>query len=117
MTFATLLINSCQFERFTDSGASAFGNATEVWADHLAVQPCRLSKGGGGGSASSGNRQRQGATEVTQTDRVLFCNDIDVTEHDRVTVDGVLYEILFVTDKQDGSGDHHKEIDLVRVKA
>ena len=114
MSYATLLINSCQFERWTGSGASGFGNPTEVYSDHLAVQPCRLSKSGG--SASSGNRERQSATEVTQTDRVLFCNDIDVTEHDRVTVDSVLYEIVFVTDKQDGSGNHHKELDLVRVK-
>ncbi len=109
MTFATLLINSCQFERWTDSGASAFGNVTEVWADHLAVQSCRLS--------SANGRQRQNATEVVQVDEVLFTNDIEVTEHDRVTVGGVLYGILFVTDKQDGAGDHHKELDLVRVKA
>ena len=116
MTFATLLINSCQFERWTDSGASGFGNQTKVYANHLAVQPCRLSKGGGGGSAGSGNRERQDATEVTQTDRVLFCNDIDVTEHDRVTVDGVVFEIVYVETKQGGVADHHKELDLVRVK-
>ncbi len=114
MTFATLLINTGQFERWTDGGASAFGNATKVYAYHLDPQPCRLSKSGGG--SSSGNRERQDATEVTQTDRVLFCNDIDVTEHDRVTVDGVLFEIVYVETKQNGTADHHKELDLVRVK-
>ncbi len=109
MSFATLLINSCQFERWSDLDDSAFGNPTKEWSDQLAVQPCRLS--------SASGRQRQNDTEVVQVDEVLFVNDIDVTEYDRVTVDGVLYEILFVTDKQDGSGDHHKELDLVRVKA
>ena len=109
MSYAALLINSCQFERSTDSGASGFGNPTDVWADHLAVQDCRLS--------SARGRERQSGTEVVQVDEVLFTDDIEVTEHDRVTVDSVLYEIVFVTDKQDSSGNHHKELDLVRVKA
>ncbi len=114
MTFASLLINTGQFERWTDGGPSEFGNPTRVYANHLVAQPCRLSLGGQKAAASG--RERQNATEVTQVDAVLFCNDIDVTEHDRVTVDSALYEIVLVADRQNGTGDHHKELSLVRVK-
>jgi len=34
-----------------------------------------------------------------------------------VTVDGVTFNIVFVTDKQNGTGNHHKELGLVRVKS
>ena len=109
MTFTTLLINTCTVERFTNSGDTNFGNPTKVWADHLTAQACRLSDASG--------RESQGSTESTQVDEVLFMQDVDVTEADRVTVDSVLYEIVFVTDKQDSDNNHHKELGLVRVKA
>ena len=108
MTFTTLLINTCTVERFTSSGETNFGNPTKVWADHLTAQACRLS--------SAKGREAQGSTESTQVDEVLFMQDVDVTEGDRVVVDSVLYEIVFVTDKQNGTADHHKELGLVRVK-
>ena len=109
MSFAALLINSGQIERYTNSGDDDWGNATEVWANHLAVQPCRLS--------SASGREVQSGTEITQVDEVLFMNDVDVTEGDRITVDSVLYEIVMVATKQNGASDHHKELSLVRVKA
>lgn len=109
MTFAALLINTCTVERATNSGDTNFGNPTKAWTNHLADQACRLSGQTG--------REAQNSTEVTQVDEVLFMQDVDVTEGDRVTVDSVLYEIVHVTTKQDSAGDHHKELDLVRVKA
>ena len=108
MSFTTLLINTCTVERFTSAADSAFGNEVKNWANHLTDQACRLS--------SAKGREVQNGTEVTQVDEVLFMQDVDVTEADRVTVDGVLYEIVHVTDKQDGTTEHHKELDLVRVK-
>ena len=56
MSYATLLINSCQFERWEDLEDSDFGNPTKEWTDHLAAQSCRLS--------SARGRQRQFGTEV-----------------------------------------------------
>ena len=108
MTFATLLINSGQIERSTSSGDTSFGNPTKVWTNHLSAQDCRLS--------SASGREVQNGTEVTQVDELLFMNDVDVTEADRITVDTVLYEIVFVADRQNGTGDHHKELGLVRTE-
>ena len=108
MTFATLLINSGQIERSTSSGDTSFGNPTKVWANHLSAQDCRLS--------SASGREVQSGTEVTQVDELLFMNDVDVVEGDRITVDSVAYEIVMVAVKQNGTGDHHKELGLVRVK-
>ena len=108
MTFATLLINSAQIERSPSSGATTFGNPTKVWANHLSAQDCRLS--------SPSGREVQNGTEVIQVDEQLFMNDVDVVEGDRITVDTVLYEIVFVAVRQNGTADHHKELGLVRVK-
>ncbi len=107
MSYVTLLINTAVIERYVAGAADAYGNPTKAWGAHLTVD---------GRLSSANGRQRQNATEVVQVDEVLFLEDVDVTEADRVTVDGVLYEIVFVTDKQDSAGDHHKELDLVRVK-
>jgi len=108
MSYASLLINVCVIERFAAGVADAFGNPAKNWAAHLTVD---------GRLSSATGRERQDATEVTQVDEMLFLEDVDVTEHDRVTVDGVTFNIVFVTDKQNGTGDHHKELGLVRVKA
>ena len=107
MSFPALLINICVIERWVDLGPTVFGNPTKDWGPHLTVD---------GRLSSAKGRERQNGTEVVQVDEVLFLEDVDVTEADRVTVDGVLYEIVFVTDKQDGTGNHHKELELVRVK-
>ena len=107
MSYASLLINNCVIERWVTLGPSAFGNPTKDWGPHLTVD---------GRLSSANGRERQDATEVVQVDEVLFLENVDITEHDRVTVDGVLYEIVFVTDKQNGTANHHKELGLVRVK-
>ncbi len=109
MTFATLLTSLCTIERWTAGGSTAFGNPVKVWANHLVDEPCRLSDAKG--------RQRQDGTEVVQSDQILFIGAVDVTENDRVTVDGILYDIVFVDELEDSTVEHHKELDLVRVKA
>ena len=81
----------------------------KTWADHLTNQASRLSYPRG--------KQIQRGTEIVPITEMLFMLDIDVTEHDRVIVDGVTYEILFVATRQDGSVGHHLELDLTRVIA
>ena len=108
MSFDSLLINSCVTWRYADTGPDAYGNPTKSWGPEL-TESCRISYPSG--------KQIQRGTEVIPVDAVLFLNDVDVTEYDKVVVDTVEYEILFVADIQNGFGGHHKELSLKRVKA
>ena len=107
MSYTSLLINTATVRRYTTGAADAYGHLVETWGDHLTDQACRLS--------SPKGRQIQQGTEITPVDAVLFMQDIDVTVYDRVIVDGTTWEILFVADRQNGTGDHHKELDLKRI--
>ena len=109
MSFASLLIQACTVERWTDGGQDAYGQPVKTWADHIVDEPCRISYPKG--------RQVQRGTEVVPVEAVLFVDDIDVTEHDRVTVDGTLYGILFVATYRDSANVQHKELSLERVIA
>jgi len=85
-----------------------YGNPNKDWAN-LPSQKGRISYPKG--------RQIQRGTEVTPVDAVLFLNDVAVTERDKVLVDTIEFEILFVATLQDGATSHHKELSLARVKA
>ncbi len=106
--FRNLLINTCTLQRYVPGSADAYGAPSKGWVDFLADQPCRLS--------SSGGRQVQRSTEVVPVDALLFIEEVDVTEADRVVVDQIPWEILFVAPLQDGVGGHHLELSLKRVK-
>ncbi len=107
MAFTDLLINICTIQRYPSDGGDDYGQPVKPWADHLVDQKCRLSYPKG--------RQVQRNIEVIPVEAVLFMENVDVMEYDRVIVDGVTYEILFVATLQDGSGSHHKELSLRRV--
>ena len=107
MSYSSLLINTVTVRRYIAGVADAYGNPAKPWADYLVAQPCRISYPKG--------RQVQRGTEVTPIEVVLFTEDIDVSEHDRVVVDGVTFEILFVATIQDGVSGHHLELSLTRV--
>ena len=111
MSFDSLLINTCTTRRYPPGATDAYGNTTKVWADKLVDEPCRISHPVFGGR----NGQVQRGTEVVPVDMVLFMNDVDVTEYDKVLVDTVEYEILFVATIQNGFGGHHKELSLKRI--
>lgn len=101
MTFAALLINICTIKRFIPGVADGYGNPTGTWDDHLVDQACRL-------MAGSGREVKVGA-EVVIADYKLFLDNVDITEQDRVIIDGTTYEVLLVGDRQDGANSHHKE--------
>ena len=101
MSYSSLLINTCTTERFTEGAADDYGMPSKVWADHLVDEPCRLVTGTG--------REVQVGAQVVIAEYQLFLGDADITEQDRVTIDEVLYEVLLVTDRQDGVNSHHKE--------
>ncbi|MCJ7669571.1 MAG: head-tail adaptor protein [Dehalococcoidia bacterium] len=106
MSFDSLLINDAVILRYTTASVDAYGNPVKTWATHLTV-PCRISYPKG--------RQVQVNTEVVPVEAVVFLEDADVTEADRITIDSVLFEILFVARLQDTIGDHHIELSLKRV--
>jgi len=109
MTYSDLLISTCTVTRYAPGAIDAYGNPTKAWANHLVGQKCRISYPKG--------KQIQRGTEVVSVDAMLFMENVDVTVHDRVIVDTITYEILFVADPQDAVGNHHKELSLVRVIA
>ena len=108
MSYTGLLISTCTVRRYTEGPIDDYGHPTEVWADHLADEPCRL-------SASSGREITIGA-EVVIADYKLFLGDVDITEQDRVVLDAVTYQVLLVTNRQNGTADHHKEVYLQVVR-
>jgi len=106
--FTQLLIDTCTVQRYTEGAIDAYGNPEKTWADHLVDQPCRL-------SGAIGQQSKVGA-EVVPVDEKLYCEDLDVTERDRVVVGTVTYEITFVKRLKDAIGEHHLELSLKRVK-
>ena len=113
MSYLTLLINTCTVQRNTPGVADAYNNPTPSWADHLTDIACRLSSSMARGGL--GWELRVGA-EVVIADYKLFLGDVDITEQDRVVLGGITYEVLMVTDRQDGTGSHHKEAYMRTVR-
>jgi len=108
MTFASLLIDTCDIERFAAGAQDAYGTPAKAWAVLHNDIDCRHVSG-------KGREIKIGAEVVIVYDE-LFVNDIDVTEQDRVIIGGVTYNILSVVFRQDGVGGHHKQLYLEVVK-
>lgn len=108
MSFADLLINTCTTRRFTEGAADDYGNPVKTWANNLVDQPCRWSY--------PKNTEVKIGAEVVIVDLQLFMNDVDVIVQDRIVLNTETYEVLSVLDRQDGVGDHHKELLLRLVR-
>ena len=108
MTFASLLIDTCDVLRFVPGATDAYGNPVKAWPVYLNDEPCRL-------TTPSGKEIKVGA-EVVIADFELFLGAVDITERDRVLLDTVTYEILLVSERQNGTGAHHKECFLRAVR-
>ena len=108
MSFADLLINTATIRRYTPGAIDPYGNPAETWADHIVGEPCRL-------MATKGIEVKVGAAVVI-ADYQLFIDHVDVTEQDRVVVDGVTYEILLVGHRQDSDNVHHLELLMDTVR-
>ena len=106
MSFDSLLINTATIQRFTEGAQDGYGNPIKTWADRVPDVSCRL-------VASSGREVKVGA-EVVIADNMVFFEDIDITEQDRIVIDGVTYEAILVLFRQDATTDHHKQV-YVRV--
>ena len=108
MTFDSLLIDTCDVERFTEGAVDDYGIPAKTWAVEHADEPCRHVSG-------RPVEIRVGQEVVIVSDQ-LFVGDIDITEQDRVVINTVTYQILAVVFRQDGFGLHHKQCYLEMVK-
>lgn len=108
MTFENLLINTCTVKRFAEGAQDDYGIPAKTWNDLLVDEPCRL-------VWIKAQEIKMGA-EVALVDIKLFIGDVDITEQDRVLIDGETYEVLQVTDHQDQFTGHHKQCYLQVVK-
>ena len=112
MSYASLLINFCTIESFTEGAPDAYGNKVITWPVLVDPDvPCRL--------MSTGGVELKIGAEIVVADYKLFLGDVAITEQDRVWVTvkdpagawifPILYEILLVKDIQDSVDGHHKE--------
>lgn len=115
MSYTSLLIDTCDVERYTTGANDAYNQPTKTWAVHLNDIACRFQSGTGRGIGRAGMEVRVDA-KVVVADYLVFFGDVDITERDRVVSGGVTYEIIIVADKQDGVDSHHKECMLKAVR-
>jgi hypothetical protein len=115
VSYSDLLINTCTIKRFTEGAADGYGNPVKAWADHLADEPCRLVAYTGRIIGQGGFELKVGA-EVVVAENMIFFNDIDITEQDRVIIDSITYEVILVLFRQDAVGDHHKQVYVRTVR-
>jgi len=118
VSYTSLLINSASVWRYTVGTPDAYGQPTigGGWAvvAELSDIPCRI-------MSAKGKEIVIGA-EVVVADYKLFLGDVILTEQDRVKVcwgtpdSWKEYEILLVSDIQDGADSHHKECYLRIVR-
>ena len=108
MSFDSLLIDTCNIQRFTEGAADDYGHPIKVWANTYEDEPCRHVSGNG--------REIKIGQEVVIVYDKLFIGDVDITEQDRVIIDSVTYQVLSVIFRKDSSDDHHKECYLEVVK-
>lgn len=117
MSFASLLIHTCDIKRFTEGAADGYGNPAKTWANVYTTQPCRL--------VATGGREVKKDAEVVISNWQLFLDDsVTVSEQDRISnicysdgtvLDGSTFEILLVQLRSSGTL-HHYEMALQKVK-
>ncbi len=101
MSFAKLLTQRCAVQRMRRT-ADGIGGVDEDWGPHISDLPCLVQ------AASGTERAMSGSTGVAVTHNMFATAGADITELDRVVMDGTIYDIRFV----DNVRDHHLEIAL-----
>ena len=119
MSFASLLIHTCDIGILTQVGADGYGTPAKTWptVGHTSVA-CRL--------MSTGGREVKVGAEVVISDWKLFIDILaSIDEQDRISnirlastgglIDASTYEVLLVQPRSNGVGGHHKECFLQKV--
>ena len=113
MSFTCLLMDSCDIRRNTIGAQDGYGTPEPNWANYLEDQACRIY----GFTPNSGaGREVYVGAKLVVADKLMMIGDIDITEQDRVVSDGITYEVLMITLRQDGQGSHHKQCHLKTVR-
>jgi len=108
MSYDSLLINSCVIYRDIVGAPDGYGTFTPDWQPVEEID-CRL-------MATAGREIVVGA-EVVVADYKLFVKDtVTITERNRVRIGAIDYEILLVSDRQNGATLHHKELWMRTVR-
>lgn len=107
MAILDLLIDDCDIMRYT-STQDAYGQLIKSWLAHSTGNKCRVT--------SPVNREVQSGVEIVIADKLLFVGEyVDVTEKDRVVINGATYEILSVSVHR-GMEKTHQELLLRTIK-
>lgn len=107
MSLATLLNQTATIQRAT-YGTDSLAGRTETWTNVGTIR-CRLR------ALSARERPMMGSdgTEITHR---MYCSPTDITERDRVVIDGTVYEVAAVNRLPGGVAGHHYEVDLVEYR-
>lgn len=84
------LPDTCTIQRKT-AVSDGGGGTTETWADHATGIACRIAPASGGETGTAGDRVEDETTHVVTLPALT-----DITEADRLQVDGQVYEVTAV---------------------
>ena len=118
MSFASLLIHTCDIGTLTQGGIDGYGIPAKTWPITYPNQACRL--------MSTGGREIKVGAEVVISEWKLFVDAvIIIDEQDRVSdirlastgglIDASTYEVILVQPRSNGVSGHHKEVFLQKV--
>jgi len=118
MSFASLLIHTCDIGTFTQGVADAYGTPAETWPLLYISEPCRL-------MSISGREIKVGASVMISDWKLFVDVAVIIDEQDRVSniidvssgivVDSATFEVLLVQPRSDSVTGHHKEVFLQKV--
>lgn len=84
------LADTCTIQRKT-SVSDGGGGTTDTWPDHATGIACRIAPAGGGETGTAGDRVNDETTHIVTLPALT-----DITEADRLTIDGQTYEATAV---------------------
>lgn len=90
MSYIAMLNQRCTIERPSPSATDAWGRPTGAYVTVAANVPCRL-------AMERGREVARAQSELTtKSDRLYLPLETDVAERDRVVLEGVTYDVVFV---------------------
>ena len=118
MSFASLLIHTCDIGALSQGVADVYGTPAETWPLSYTSEPCRL-------MSTTGREIKVGA-KVMISDWKLFLDiSVAIDEQDRVSniidvssgvvIDSSTFEVLMVQPRSGSVTGHHSEVFLQKV--
>jgi len=118
MTFASLLIHTCDIGALTQGVADAYGTPAETWPLSYTSEPCRL-------MSTTGREIKVGAVVVVSDWKLFLDVSVVIDEQDRVSniidvstgivIDSSTFEVVLVQPRSDSVTGHHLEVFLQKV--